>query len=238
MRIIVSLVAVGLLALPAAAQIATPHVAGSLQGWDAGANPMVETPPGSGIWTTTFSGLGANERHEFKITDGTWDNSFPGPNSWLFTDGAGEITISYDTNVYADGWSPTMERLGLSVDPGSWNAVGDFLGALGGNDWDNADPFGAMTPQGGGIHSLTVVLPEGNWEWKAVVSGSWDSISWDNRSIATGNWMFSTDAVNDTVIFSVNALAGTARVEVIPEPASALLLLAGGLLCWRRPRRG
>ena len=114
------------LATPAfGGQIATPYVAGSHQGWDENANPMTETFAGSDIWTATFSGLGANARHEFKITDGTWANNLPGPNSWFYADGLGNITITYDGNTYADGWSPSVDRLGLSTTGGSWNAVGN-----------------------------------------------------------------------------------------------------------------
>ncbi|MEW6252683.1 MAG: hypothetical protein AB1716_18760, partial [Planctomycetota bacterium] len=202
-------------------------------GWNPGSDPMVETPPGSGVWLKSFSGMAPNSRHEFKITDGTWNTSFPNANSWLFADANGDITISYDVNTYNDGWSPTTERLGLTTDPGSWTATGDFLAALGGSNWTNNDPFGLMTPQGNGLHRLAVTLPPGNYEWKAVVTGSWDSISWDARSVNTANWSFTTDPVNNQVIFQVNAFAGTARIDVVPEPA-ALLLLAAGLLLRRR----
>jgi hypothetical protein len=216
---------------PALAAISNPHVAGDFQGWDAGANPMTETFPGSGIWQASFSGMTGNSRHEFKITDGTWNNSFPGPNSWLYSDGNGGVTITYDTNTYADGWSPTTERLGLSTDPGAWTAVGDFQSEVGGTDWTNNDPFTAMVDHGNGLYMYETTLPAGTWNWKAVVTGSWDSISWDNRSTNTANWAFDTDAVNNTVQFWVDSFAGTAKVVVIPEPASLLALgLLAGLL--------
>ena len=212
---------------PAWASLATPHVAGSMQGWNAGGDPMTEVV--AGVWQKTFTGIGAGARHEFKITDGTWSNSFPGPNSWLFADANGDITITYDTNVYADGWSPTVDRLGLSVDPGSWTAVGDFQG------WNNANPATLLAPQGGGVHALSMNLAPGTYEGKFVVTGSWDSISWDNRSTNTANWQFTTDAANQTVNFVVDAINGRARIDVVPEPASALLLI-GGLLLVRRRR--
>lgn len=215
-----------------AGTIATPHVAGSFDGW-AGPNsyPMAETFLGSDVWEVTISGLVANDRHEFKVTDGTWGTSIPGPNSWLFTDGAGAITISYDGNTYADGWSPNIDRLGLSTDGGGvgWTVAGDFQDQIGGGNWDPANPNTTMTHEGGGIYSFSAVLAPGTYAGKAVVSGSWDSISWDGRSVGTADNGFNIDAVNDTVVFTVDSFAGTSKVEVIPEPSSMLLVLAGSL---------
>ena len=112
--------------------------------------------------------------------------------------------------------------------------MGDFLEALGGVNWTNNDPHGLMTAQGNGLYKLEATLPPGSYNWKAVVTGSWDSISWDNRSTNTANWGFTTDVVNNTVIFQVNAFAGTVRFDVVPEPASVLALGLFGLLLRRR----
>jgi hypothetical protein len=220
-------------ALPAVA-VTNPHVAGSLQTptqWDPGADIMTETAPGSGIWTRTYTGLTPGSRQEFKITDGSWSNTVPGgPNSWLFADAAGAVTITYNTNAVADGFSPTTDRLGLSTDPGTWTVAGAFQG------WNNANPATAMTPQGGGIYTYQTVLAPGTYGFKYVVTGSWDSISVDGRSTNTADWSVTTDAVNNTVLFTVNALAGTGSYTVTPEPTTLGLLALGitGLLRRRR----
>ncbi|MHC4064189.1 MAG: pullulanase X25 domain-containing protein [Planctomycetota bacterium] len=238
MKKIVLPLVVGMLVWPAmAGTIPTPHVAGGWQGWQAGTDPMTETAPLSDIWTLTVPALTPGSRDEYKITDGTWTNTLPlTGNSWLFADGAGNVTITYDGNTYADGWSPNIDRLGLSTDPGAWNAAGDFLDELGGTDWTNNDPFGVMAAQGGGIYHLQVVLPPGSYNWKGVVSGSWDSISWDGRGVNTSNWAFNTDAVLDTVDFWVNAFDGTAKMDVTPEPGTLTLLALGGMVLLRRRR--
>ena len=124
--------------------------------------------------------------------------------------------------------TPNIDRLGLSTDPGAWTAVGNWQSQVGGGDWDNANGSTAMTPLGGGIYQFSAVLAPGTYEGKAVVSGSWDSISWDGRSVNTANSGFTTDAVNDTVVFTVDAFTGTSKVEVIPEPSSIALIAAGG----------
>lgn len=210
--------------------IATPFVTGDFQGWNPSANAM--TPLGGGLWSSTFTGLAPNSRHEWKVTDGTWGTTVPGANSWLFADGSGNITITYDGNTYADGWSASTDRLGLSTDPGAWTAVGDWQG------WNNANPGTAMNALGGGIYQLSVTLAPGTYQGKAVVSGSWDSISLDTRSINTANWGFTTDAINNTVIFRVDALKGISQVVVtaVPEPATFALAGCGlaGLLLFRR----
>lgn len=209
-----------------AGTIATPHVAGSMQGWDAGANPMVETASGSDIWTATFT-VGANERHEFKITDGTWDNSYPGPNSWFYADADGNITITYDGNTYADGWMPSVDRIGLSADTGSWTVAGDFQG------WDNT--AGNMTPMGGGKYSFSQALTAGEYYFKAVVTGSWDSIGEYDRSINTGN-LYANLASDGILNVYVDNSAGTVMFEVVPEPATMALLGLGSLVAIRRKK--
>jgi len=205
----------------AAPTIETPYVAGDFQGWNPSSDPMTETAPGSHIWQRTYTGLTPYSRHEFKITDGTWSNTIPpGPNSWFYADASGSITITYDANYYADGWSPNRDRLGLSYDKGTWTAVGDFLSELGGSDWNNADPFGTMTSQGGGIYKLEFSgIPAGTYNWKGVITGTWDSISWNERSVNTANWQFAVSAPADTVKMWVDGLTGVAKLEVISAPA-------------------
>ncbi len=222
MKKFLATLAIASLALPALAQT-NYYVAGDFNGWNAAGNVMTMTSPG--IFQVSLASIGAG-RHEFKVTDGTWNWNYPGPNSWLYADGSGNIAITYDANTYADGWSPTSQRIGLNVDPGSWTAAGDFQG------WNNA--AGNMIPLGGGIYKYTVATP-GTWDWKAVVTGSWDSISLDNRSVGTANWQFTVGALEQANLY-VNAFAGTARIEMVPEPSTLALLgcALAGLFCLRR----
>jgi hypothetical protein len=208
------------------AQSTPYYIAGDWNGWNAAGSVMTEVS--SGVWQVALTGVGAG-RHEFKITEGDWSWNYPGPNSWLYT-ADGTITITYDVNTYGDGFSPTAQRIGESNDPGFWTAVGDFQG------WNNADPTTSMTPLGGGLYEY-VLTTVGSWSWKAVVTGSWDSISWDNRSVGTANWAFTINAGQEADLY-VNALTGVASVAIVPEPSTMVLGAAGmATLLWLRRRR-
>lgn len=205
----------------------TPHVVGSFDGW-ASHNAMADM--GGGIWEYTVTGMGVVERHEFKISQGgddPWASSYPGPNSWCYSDGDGNVTITFNTNAVADGWLPEQYRLGLSTDPGAWTVAGSFQG------WDNANPATAMTPTGGGMYSFSQALTAGEYWFKPVVTGSWDSISTDNRSVGTADAYINL-AADGVLNVYVDSYAGTMKFDVVPEPATLALLGLGSLVAIRR----
>ncbi len=93
-----------------------------------------------------------------------------------------------------------------------------------------------MTSLGGGIYSYAQYLGPGWYQWKAVVTGSWDAIGDDFRSINANNTWFEVTAAKPWAIFYVNALAGTEKVETsatstsqnqVPEPVTMILLGLG-----------
>jgi hypothetical protein len=211
----------------AAAAPAAPsfYLAGDWNGWNATGTLMTDL--GGGLWQANLTGLPG--RHEFKVTGGDWSQNWPGSgNSWLLADPFGNVTVTFNANSFTDGWRGDWGRIGLNVDPGNWTAVGDWQG------WNNLG--NAMTPVGGGIYSFQQALAPGWYQWKAVVTGTWDGIGDDFRGVNANTTWFEITAANPVALFEVNAFAGTTRVSVVPEPAITALLLLGlvGVPMYRR----
>jgi len=215
------------------------YAPGGPNGWDiantGAGSAMVEGP--SGVWTYNWSGAGGRQEFNIVATVNDWGSQLFGSNQWGYGDGGGNGSLTLDTNVYADGWSPSTNR--ISVPGGnslSWTATGDFLSELGGGDWDNASPFGAMT-WNGSYFTTTVNLPDGTYAWKAVNTGSWDSIGpGSSNSVNGDNAVINTGGGFNTVILDVDPARGVLRTTVIPAPAAASVIGVAGLLGLRRRR--
>jgi hypothetical protein len=166
---------------------------------------------GDGVFTALVD-IETAGHYEFKVANDDWPASYPGSgNSWLDTTVDGEwVTITFDTNTYADGWLPETNIIGVSTEPGAWTAVGDWQG------WDNANPATAMTALGGGIYEFTTsIASPGAYQYKAVKTGTWDAIGVDGRGVNAATASFETTLVDQNVTFTVDALAG--RVQVLVE---------------------
>jgi len=167
------------------------YVAGDFNGWNAAGNLMTDNLDGT--YSVSLTGISAG-RHEFKVTNGTWSVNYPSANSWFIADASGKVTITFNANIVSDGWLPAQYRIGVSNNPSTWTIAGSFQG------WNNSNPATAMTSLGGGIYRYSQALSASvtPYEFKSVVTGSWDSISSDGRSVNTANMLLTLAA--DTVV--------------------------------------
>lgn len=231
-----ALAVVVLIAAPAHADFFSP---GTPNGWDFNVG-MTETFAGSGIWEYSWTGQAANNRELFDILSegGNWDSKVhPAGNQWAYSDGSGAGTLILDTNTYNDGWLPDTNRVKVTNEPNTnWTAAGSFQSQVAGGDWDNTNAATAMTDQGGGIFKFEATLAPGDYAWKPVVTGSWDSISTNSRNVNSDNINFTTDATNNHVEMWVDVLNGTVKTVITPEPATLALLGFGALALIRRRR--
>ena len=183
------------------------------------------TDMGGGIWSANLSGLTPSTEYQFKVNEGDWNWFSPydpnqgNPNSWFYTDGSGNAAISFDLNSYADGWTVNQYRIGESVDPGAWTAVGAW------NGWNNADATSVMTSIGGGIYELQkIIATPGFYGFKATETGGWDyQVGADGRNINASELTFTTTTANQEVDMFLNAVNGTIQLDVVPEPSGLLL---------------
>lgn len=213
------------------------YAVGSTNGWDInGAPAMVEGP--AGVWTYAYSDApNAKAIYNIVATLGDWGSQVYPSDTWTYADGAGNASLTLDTNTYNDGWSPASNRLYASNIPhSSWTVTGGFLGTIGGSDWDNGSPQGLMSFNGS-YFTWSAIIPDGTYDFKIVGTGSWDSIS-VARSTAENapNDQFTTGGGLNYVRVEVDPANGRSRVYVAPAPGTAAFVGIAGVLGLRRRR--
>ena len=176
----------------------TTFIAGSFNGWSA-SDPAYEMEVNAnGVFELTKS-LGA-ATHEYKVVeDGNW---YPN-NNQQFTFTATEDVIwkyNYDANLVFHT-KPVV--------------AGNFLSAIGGNDWDPSELMGEMSDaEGDDIFTLELTIPQGSYECKVTLNHNWDQST-------GGNVPFTTDGVNPTT-FTYDFTTNTTTVSGPPPPAATV----------------
>jgi hypothetical protein len=145
----------------------------------------------------------------FKVTDGTWNNTWPGSNLKFSYDSSGNATVYFYTGTFSDGWSPTANRVGY-VDPGTaWEITGDFTTPQwGGTDGTNSDPLAQMTLKAGssGVYTnIYVVATPGTYNFKFRTPGTWGgAIIGSDFGTGGANAVFTTTTPNQAVLFQLD----------------------------------
>jgi len=207
---------------PVSSGTGTWCVAGGFNGWTSNSNPLYDDGTngdllgGDGVFTANITVPDAG-RSEWKVTNCTWDVTYPSDNSWLITTEDNQVVkLSFDTNDHSTDAGlemvPTVNIVHAWDSTNTFTAVGSFQG------WDNANPATVLSPLGRELYLLDApIASAGDYEYKVVATGSWDAIGLDNRSINAANIPFTTYTDGDIVPFVVDYRTG--RVGAFPPPA-------------------
>lgn len=189
---------------------AEARIVGSMNGWNTTDPDYVMSMNANGLYELTKS-LGAGD-HEYKVLEGDdWSApNYPVNNQHVVLSGTEDVT--WKANTTADlvtHLNPVM--------------AGNFLSAIGGNDWDPSELMGEMTdPDGDDIFTLELTIPAGNYEGKVTLNHNWDQST-------GGNVPFTTDGVNSTT-FTYDFPNNITTISGPPPPTATITFLVDDML--------
>jgi hypothetical protein len=206
------------------AQAQTYYLAGNFQGWCNNCSVMTDNGlvgtngvQGSHQWEYDITGQtpGSLDTGGMKVTDGTWDNNWPGANMNMYYNGSGAATIYFYFGNFSDGWIPSANRVGFA-DPGTpWEVTGTFTTPSFGSD-----PSAQMTLVGGsgGVYTNTyVIATPGSYQYKFRTTGTWGALqAGTDISSNPGNLAFTTTTPNQAVTFTLDLPNGRWAASVPP----------------------
>ena len=161
--------------------------------WTAGDTANAMSKNADGTYSITFTGIAAG-KHEFKVTDGSWTNSWPGANYALDLTEAADVTITFNpsdksVNVSTTGSTGgSNNQQGTSGNPAPADGVYIVAGTAGlcGAEWSTTEIANTMEKNADGTYSLTFSdVPSGNHEFK-VTQGDWNMQAWPNDNYKFG----------------------------------------------------
>lgn len=196
------------------------YYAGTVGTWNADAGNAMTLS--GGVWSATVTADQAYGRHEFKVANADWSESYyPYCNLWVHCGTGDAVTFTLDTNVYADGWLPAQDIV--------WSThafpAGTTFEVIGGAPETGSWGSGAAASLVGGIWTsvLTIATP-GSYEAKFRATGTWDVCNIGSEGAGApcgGNLAYTTAVPNTDVRFQFNPATGRARAEVLGvTPAS------------------
>lgn len=186
----------GWVAFAATSQAQTYSLAGAYNGWNASANPMT-AGPNAGEYTYTITGGTPGTYDQAKVTDGTWNNSWPNNNLMFLYDSTGSATIHFWPGSFTDGWLPVANRVGYD-DPNNdagWGLAGDF------DNWEGTNAV--LASIGSGVYSNNIVVTNaGSFGYKfQSPAGNWSDINFGSPDFGNGNnnGSYATTVANQTL---------------------------------------
>lgn len=176
--------------------------------WTPNANQMSGGPS---VFTLTVATT-TNTFNECKVTDGTWDNTWPGSNLKINGDANGSNTFYFYPGTIGDGWFPLANRVGYENPGDEWGISGDFTSPA----WAD-DPTAKMSTNSSGVFVVNYVVPSvGSHEFKFKIVGTWDGAVGQDFGSAAANIGFSTVAPNQSIEFDFDPVKGRYFVNIPP----------------------
>ena len=159
----------------------------------------------SGLYVKTFENVPAGN-HEFKVTDGTWDNCWGNNgNNYTFTTAALQnVTVTFNADskeINVIITDPTGGEIPEQPEePIEELYVVAGTGSLCGSDWNPGDTANQMTLnyETGLYEKYYTNVPAGQHKFK-VTDGSWSNC-WGNGQDGDGNTVFTTTEVQNVLI--------------------------------------
>lgn len=192
----------GIVAMTAAAD-GTYIIAGSkgLCGseWNPGDSNNAMTKNGD-VYTKTYANVKPGT-YEFKVTDGSWNNAWPGNNYAFTVETACDVTITF--NPATKDVKATGKGLAGSVKAPAINVMCIKGAGVDGLNWDIANTDLAMTKIAEGVYEYTFSnVANASFEIKFAANGNWDHYNFGGAFTESGA---ETDAVwnGNNIAFSV-----------------------------------
>ena len=164
-----------------------------------------------GLYEKSYENVPAG-KHEFKVTDGTWDNCWgDNGNNYTFTT-TEEKNVTITFNAETKAINVMLTDVAPEEDP--YYVAG--VGALCGSEWNCNDPANKMSLNADGLYEKTYQsVPAGTYEFK-VTDGTWDN-SW-GKDGGSENYSFTTTTeTNVTITFNAETKEiNVVTVEVAP----------------------
>ena len=193
---------------------------------NAAENKLSDTD-GDGIYTITYTGVAAGN-YEFKVTNGTWDESWgKDGGSANFALAVAEDNSTVEIRFDSEAMQIEAEVNGAASEQPPEAPIGNIFYVAGSfNGWNQAAEGYQMTTSDDVAYTLTLSLTAGSHAFK-VTNGTWDK-SWGGTG-ADGNYELTLDAdANVVVTFDTATQTVTAEVKTVPVTPTEGTLIAEG----------
>jgi len=185
------------------------YIAGdTINGWSSAQGSLMYGGPV--IFTNVVTGGTSGSYEQLKVTDGSWNNSWPPSNLQIDFDAGGSNTIYFIPGTFADGWFPTVNRVGYDNPGNVWEVSGDFTSP----NWGD-DAGAQMTADVSGVLSVSYMIPvPGTYSFKFKTFGTWNGAIGADFGMNAANISITTVNANETLLFKLDLPKG--RFQILP----------------------